>query len=258
MRTLKTRFAWLVMGSAAAHAVLLTGAGLWRPGAQARVWPVDIAIVVEVRSRDGTAAPVAVPDPPRVAQPEPAPVPEPTAETAPATGIPRLQPRSVQPPEPPALAAIPVPQLPAVESTPALGAPAPPAPELRVARTVSATLVFDPTPEPSAARPVADAPPAAGSAASAVAPSLLPGNPTPLYPLAARRANVQGTVVLKVGISSEGRVVDVKVEASSGHVVLDQEAVRTARRWRFSPAQENGRRTGSELSIPVRFVLTDY
>ncbi len=49
------------------------------------------------------------------------------------------------------------------------------------------------------------------------------------YPLAARRARIEGIVKLKVTIDGTGNIVDVIVATSSGHNVLDQAAIKSVR-----------------------------
>jgi len=45
------------------------------------------------------------------------------------------------------------------------------------------------------------------------------------YPIAARRARIEGTVHLRVTLLPDGRLVDARIEQSSGHAVLDQAAL---------------------------------
>lgn len=96
------------------------------------------------------------------------------------------------------------------------------------------------TPPPRANTPSPALPSAPGESGSASAANALTGKPEavftpkPPYPPAARRRGVQGVVVLKVGVASDGRVVDVRVERSSGNTLLDESARSTIlQRWRF-------------------------
>lgn len=62
--------------------------------------------------------------------------------------------------------------------------------------------------------------------------------PAPQYPEAARRNRLEGTVEIRITVGADGRVVEAGIERSSGHVILDREALETVRtRWRF-PAGE--------------------
>ena len=81
-------------------------------------------------------------------------------------------------------------------------------------------------------------------------------DPKPPYPLAARHAGEQGTVVLHVLVHIDGTVGAVEVVESSGYPVLDDSAVQTVRdRWRFVPARMNGVATESWVKVPIRFTL---
>ena len=60
------------------------------------------------------------------------------------------------------------------------------------------------------------------------------------YPWAARANNLEGEVVLRLGIGADGAVVSINVQHSSGHAVLDEAAVQSAQGWRFRPPQYTG------------------
>jgi protein TonB len=70
----------------------------------------------------------------------------------------------------------------------------------------------------------------------------------PVYPEEARRAGVQGLVVLEVSIDEQGKVGDVKVVRGLGHG-CDEAMVAAVRQWRFHPATRDGK------PIKVRHVL---
>ena len=80
-------------------------------------------------------------------------------------------------------------------------------------------------------------------------------NPPPVYPLEARRAGQQGTVVLSVLLNPQGAVETLAVKESSGHVLLDQAALRAVRYWHFKPATVAGIAVSSQVEIPVTFRL---
>jgi periplasmic protein TonB len=82
-------------------------------------------------------------------------------------------------------------------------------------------------------------------------------NRPPAYPLAARRAGKQGTVTLGVELAGDGRVTTVRIEKSSGFPALDDEAARAIREWRFKPARVGPDTVPSQVSVPVRFILTE-
>ncbi|MBI5552631.1 MAG: energy transducer TonB [Desulfobacterales bacterium] len=80
-------------------------------------------------------------------------------------------------------------------------------------------------------------------------------NPPPVYPPAARRRNLQGTVLLEVLVDREGQAAKVEVLRGSGHELLDHSALDSVRQWRFAPARRGGRTQEMWVQVPVRFQL---
>lgn len=77
----------------------------------------------------------------------------------------------------------------------------------------------------------------------------------PRYPEALRREGVTGTVILEVEILKTGKVGDVKIIQSLTQV-LDEEAVKAIRQWKFSPAIDwQGNPVETWARIPVRFAI---
>jgi protein TonB len=80
----------------------------------------------------------------------------------------------------------------------------------------------------------------------------------PTYPERARKAGIQGMVLLKVKVSETGSVESVQVEEGvQGHVELDDAAVEAVKQWSFEPAQKDGEPVAIEVMIPVQFRLAD-
>jgi protein TonB len=77
----------------------------------------------------------------------------------------------------------------------------------------------------------------------------------PRYPSIARRRAWQGTVVLELSVRADGTVAAVKLRESSGYDVLDQEAIRVAREWRYEPGTRDGKPVAEKLLQPVEFRL---
>jgi protein TonB len=76
----------------------------------------------------------------------------------------------------------------------------------------------------------------------------------PVYPEAARKARMEGTVVLEATITASGEVDAVRVVASAGPI-LDSSAVSAVRRWRYRPATLGERAVAVFLTVKVRFGL---
>lgn len=77
----------------------------------------------------------------------------------------------------------------------------------------------------------------------------------PTYPPAARRAGAEGTTLLRVHVLDDGRIGQVEVERSAGHVALDQAAAEAIRRWHFEPARSGSETVAVWVLIPVEFRL---
>ncbi|MGH9502704.1 MAG: TonB family protein [Terriglobales bacterium] len=75
----------------------------------------------------------------------------------------------------------------------------------------------------------------------------------PVYPEAARRANLQGVVVLAAVIASDGTVVD--LHPISGADGLVSAAMDAARWWRFRPYRVRGEPAPVETTLSVEFRL---
>jgi protein TonB len=98
---------------------------------------------------------------------------------------------------------------------------------------------------------------AEGGAAKAVIPARprYRTNPPPVYPEMARRRQMEGTVVLKALVNTQGRVDALNVQSSSGHSVLDRAALRAVRNWIFIPGKQNNNPITMAVLVPVRFAL---
>lgn len=62
----------------------------------------------------------------------------------------------------------------------------------------------------------------------------------PAYPAESARRKETGTTALTVCVTTEGRLVDVRLARSSGYARLDQAALAWARSAKFTPAAING------------------
>jgi len=179
------------------------------------------------------------------------------AKTKPRLTIVEIQPEPIVPDTPPPAAGKTPP--PPVEQP--IVAPPPIVPTVAIASPVVKTPVLAPPP-PQAPAAISAAPPSAVvseiaapvSAPDGSAKSL--GNPSPKYPMDARRNHWEGTVRLRVIITPEGRVKDIAVAHSSGFDSLDEEALKTVRRWRFVPGKQAGEPVEAVGFLNIPFRLT--
>jgi periplasmic protein TonB len=76
----------------------------------------------------------------------------------------------------------------------------------------------------------------------------------PQYPEAARKARMEGVVILEAIITASGNVEDVKV-LKSVNPLLDAAASRAVQQWKYRPATLNGRAVRVYLTVTVTFNL---
>jgi protein TonB len=75
----------------------------------------------------------------------------------------------------------------------------------------------------------------------------------PTYPELARRAHIEGKVVLECVIDTDGRVTDVRVV--SGPALLAGAALDAVRTWVYTPTTLNGQPIRVILNVTVTFAL---
>ena len=111
-------------------------------------------------------------------------------------------------------------------------------------------------PAPSAAPPSAAVSEVAAPVSAPDGTAKTLGNPSPRYPIDARRGHQEGTVRLRVVISPEGRVLEIGVARSSGYDSLDKAALDTVRKWRFLPGKQAGVAVEAVGFLSIPFKLT--
>jgi protein TonB len=134
-------------------------------------------------------------------------------------------------------------------------------------RPLKDLTVVDLTAEP----PPEDEPPFEGEMAARPAPAPAPAVPLepapgllepasvltrtdPAYPEAARRANIEGTVELEVGIDANGKVTDVEVVRGLP-LGLSESAAESVRHWTWRPARTASGPVASRKTVRIRFLL---
>lgn len=80
-------------------------------------------------------------------------------------------------------------------------------------------------------------------------------NPEPDYPTLSKRLGEEGRVLLRVLVTPEGLADQVEVRQSSGYARLDQAALATVKRWRFTPARRGEERVLAWVLVPLSFQL---
>lgn len=74
------------------------------------------------------------------------------------------------------------------------------------------------------------------------------------YPEMAKKAGVEGRVIVQFVVDEEGRVLDPQVVRGLG-AGLDEEAVRAVQQAEFTPGQQRGQAVRVRMSLPITFRL---
>ncbi len=115
-------------------------------------------------------------------------------------------------------------------------------------------LTTPPPPPPPPSETVAPgAPPKRISISAGTAAGFLISKTSPVYPVDAKKAHVQGTVVLKAVIGTDGTAKELTVV--SGPEMLQQAALDAVRQWRYKPYLLNGEPVEVRTTINIIFTL---
>jgi len=77
----------------------------------------------------------------------------------------------------------------------------------------------------------------------------------PIYPFAAKKNNIEGSVTLRFIVDSEGNVVEPKVAESDPPDIFDEAALNAIMKFKFKPAVKNGRTVDVIVLAPMKFEL---
>jgi len=102
-----------------------------------------------------------------------------------------------------------------------------------------------------------DSGPLIAGAAGVSFPELIPESKIdPEYPETARRAQLQGSVILQAVIVRDGAVEEIRVlRCSEPDMGFEEAAIEAVRLWRYRPARQNGRPVDVYFTVKVDFVL---
>jgi TonB family protein len=78
---------------------------------------------------------------------------------------------------------------------------------------------------------------------------------SPEYPAIAKEAGVSGLVVAHLLVGRDGHVLDVRIDEQHSILMLNEEVVRAARQWVFTPALANNRPVAVWVAVPFNFRL---
>ena len=80
-------------------------------------------------------------------------------------------------------------------------------------------------------------------------------NPRPIYPALSKRLGEQGTVLLRVLITADGKAGAVEIKKSSGFERLDRAAIEAVKQWKFNPATLDGKPIDDWHLVSIPFKL---
>lgn len=130
---------------------------------------------------------------------------------------------------------------------------------VEVAPTVATETAVSPVAESAKQAAAPPAPSVAPRAEQTVTPPVFNAaylrNPPPRYPPAARRNSEEGTVVLRVLVTTDGTASRTELDRSSGSTSLDSAALEAVRNWRFVPARRGAQNIEDWVRVPVVFRL---
>ncbi|MGA7461280.1 MAG: energy transducer TonB [Candidatus Korobacteraceae bacterium] len=79
-------------------------------------------------------------------------------------------------------------------------------------------------------------------------------SPEPVYPIEARNAGLEATVLVWLVVTEEGKPADIRIKRSAGHS-FDQAAYECVKKWAFAPATYEGKPIPTIEEIEMNFRL---
>lgn len=80
----------------------------------------------------------------------------------------------------------------------------------------------------------------------------------PDYPLAARRDNIEGAVVVRIWVDADGNVSNVQVLRATPPGYFESAAIAAVKQWHYAPAMRHGRPVAAVVAgYTLRFRLLD-
>ncbi len=77
----------------------------------------------------------------------------------------------------------------------------------------------------------------------------------PEYPMAARKAGVQGTSLFKIQVLPDGSVGEIQLLQSAGDPTLDASAQKAVKQWKFKPGLSGSKPIMVWMTLPIKFEL---
>ena len=77
----------------------------------------------------------------------------------------------------------------------------------------------------------------------------------PQYPMAARKAGIEGSSQLKIQVLPDGSVGEIQLVKSAGDSSLDEAAQKAVKQWKFKPGRTGGKAVPAWMTLSVKFEL---
>ncbi len=79
----------------------------------------------------------------------------------------------------------------------------------------------------------------------------------PIYPPLAKAEGIEGTVVVRYGVSVDGRVINARIDSAEPEGIFEDAALSAVRSWRYNPAMQDGEPVAVDNVVStVRFELS--
>jgi protein TonB len=77
----------------------------------------------------------------------------------------------------------------------------------------------------------------------------------PEYPMLARQAEIEGTIIVKITVDERGRVLHASILKSAAQNIFDKAALEAVKQWIFEPAEQSGNPVKATITVPLEFSL---
>lgn len=77
----------------------------------------------------------------------------------------------------------------------------------------------------------------------------------PVYPYEARRKEINGKVILRFVVDSEGNVQNIKVLRAEPKGLFEENAREAVKKWRFKPGYFSGEPVNTRVTVPITFEM---
>jgi len=77
----------------------------------------------------------------------------------------------------------------------------------------------------------------------------------PQYPFLAKRDGIEGRVVLRIVVDSEGNAKEAEVDSAEPEGIFEEAALKVVERYKFRPAMKGGKPVNCIVKLPISFTM---